>query len=148
MTERWIYLRGGEVALLIDARPTGGALPRVVHFGADLGSAVDFDAIVSSAPVVLWGARLDTPCPACVLPGLEAGYFGAPALEPSHTQGWTLADVEQTSDGVSLTFELQDARIAVDYQISPQGVLGTRVRGRNFPDGLNWLAALSLPLPM
>ena len=61
MPDRWLYLRGGDAALLVDTRPSGDALPRVIHFGADLGAAPDYDAIASAAPNVLWGARLDVP---------------------------------------------------------------------------------------
>src|SRR5689334_13706038 len=69
--ERWFYLRGGEASLLVDAAPSGGGLPRVVHFGSDLGDDPDFEAIVAAAPSPLWGARLDVPSPPCVLPGME-----------------------------------------------------------------------------
>ena len=62
MSERWFYLRGGEAALLVDAAPPGGGLPRIAHFGPDLGVDPDFEAIAAAAPVALWGARLDVPC--------------------------------------------------------------------------------------
>ncbi|MCE9522640.1 MAG: alpha-galactosidase [Alphaproteobacteria bacterium] len=151
MTERWLYLRGGGAALLVDTRPSGDALPRVVHFGTDLGATPDFEAIAGAAPHVLWGARLDVPCPPCVLPGLEGGYFGTAAIAPSHAQGWAFDGVVRSVDGFTLKFEMQGrlgATVGVDYRLSEQGVLAMRTRASDFPDGLSWIAALALPLPM
>src|SRR5690349_9409431 len=98
--ERWFYLRGGEASLLVEA-----------------------------APSPLWGARLDVPSPPCVLPGMEGGYFGLPALAPQHTQGWTLDDAEEDDDGFTLKLALQGAqatRIEIDYRLSEHGVLQMR----------------------
>lgn len=148
--ERWFYLRGGEASLLIDVAPAGGGLPRIVHFGADLGEDPDFEGIVAAVPVPLWGARLDVPSPPCVLPGMEGGYFGLPALAPQHTQGWTFDSVEEDDDGFTVSIALQGAqatRIEIDYRLSDEGVLQTRTRASDLPDGLEWLAALALPLP-
>jgi alpha-galactosidase len=133
-------LRGGDVSLLIDAAPGGEALPRVVHFGADLGASPDFES-VAARPRVLWGARMDKPCPPCVLPGAEAGYFGMPAIEPSQQHRWAFEGVEALDAGFSLRFSLA----SVDIRLSPEGVLATRVRWRG-PEA-RWIAALALPLP-
>jgi alpha-galactosidase len=138
--KRWLYLRGGETALLIDAAPGDDALPRVVHFGADLGEAPDFAAI-AAAPRALWGARLDVPQPPCVLPGAEAGYFGMPAVEPRLQNQWALEAIEQLPDGFSLRF----AFASVDYRMSAHGVLASRVRVHERE--MRWLAAMALPLP-
>lgn len=148
--ERWFYLRGGEASLLIDVAPAGGGLPRIVHWGGDLGDDPDFEAIVAALPAPLWGARLDVPCPPCVLPGMEGGYFGLPALAPQHTQGWSFDGVDEDDDGFTLRLALQGAqatRIEIDYRLSDNGVLQTRTRASDLPDGLTWIAALALPLP-
>ena len=131
MKDRWLYLRGGDVSLLIDARPGGEALPRVLHFGADLGAAPDFDAIAATAPKVLWGARLDVPCPPCVMPGAEAGYFGTPAIVPSYASRWTFDRVDQTAEGFDLLFDVatgepRNAFVRIEYRMSPHGVLASR----------------------
>ncbi len=156
MKDRWLYLRGGDVSLLIDARPGGEALPRALHFGADLGAAPDFDAIAATAPNVLWGARLDVPCPPCVMPGAEAGYFGTPAIVPSYASRWTFDRVDQTAEGFDLLFDVatgepRNAFVRIEYRMSPHGVLASRAcvhpSPDGFPDGLHWLAALALPLP-
>ncbi|MEQ1863630.1 MAG: alpha-galactosidase, partial [Micropepsaceae bacterium] len=140
--ERWHYLRGGEVSLLIDATPGGEALPRIVHFGADLGIAPDFTAIAGAAPIVMWGARLDLPCPPCVLPGLESGYFGLPAIAPEPMRRWSLEGVERAGDGVTLRLQGQDDHIVLDYRLSAHGVLATRVQAPG-----SWVTAMALPLP-
>ena len=139
MVERWLYLRGGDAALLIDTQPGGEALPRVVHFGADLGSAPDFDALANAAPRVMWGARLDVPCPPCVLPGLESGYFGCVAVSTSVQQQWTFVDAV----GSTLRFRASGATIEIDYQMSRHGVLAMRVRSK----GGGPTSSLALPLP-
>ena len=148
--ERWFYLRGGEASLLLDVAPAGGGLPRIVHFGPDLGVDPDFEAIAAAAPVPLSGARLDVPCPACVLPGMEGGYFGMPALAPAYAQGWSFDGVEEDDDGFALRLAMQGqqaAAIEIDVRLSDGGVLQTRTRANDLPDGLTWLAALALPLP-
>ncbi len=150
MGERWFYLRGGEASLLIDVAPVSGALPRVAHFGSDLGEDPDFEALAAAAPVPLWGARLDVPCPPCVLPGMEGGYFGLSALAPAHTQGWSFDGIDEDDDGLTLRFDMQGqhaTRIEIDFWLSDNGVLQTRTRAADLPDGLTWLAALALPLP-
>jgi alpha-galactosidase len=133
--ERWLYLRGGEASLLIDAKPDGDALPRVVHFGVDLG-ALDFQAIAAAVPTVRWGARLDIPCPPCVLPGAEPGYFGMRAI--AGAQHWRFDGAAQIDDGVTLRLRAHDERIEIDYRMFAEGVLAVRVRGGG---------ATALPLP-
>ncbi|MBL9098006.1 MAG: alpha-galactosidase, partial [Alphaproteobacteria bacterium] len=134
--QRWHYLRGGEVSLLIDARPGGDALPRIVHFGADLGAMPDFDAIAAAAPAVMWGARMDVPCPPCVLPGAEAGYFGMPAVAGG---AWAFERASGGGDSVTLHLRAGGQAVGITYRLSPQGVLAARVEGM--------AAAVALPLP-
>lgn len=134
--QRWHYLRGGEVSLLIDARPGGDALPRIVHFGADLGAMPDFGAIAAAAPAVMWGARMDVPCPPCVLPGAEAGYFGMPAVAGG---AWAFERASGGGDSVTLHLRAGGQAVGITYRLSPQGVLAARVEGM--------AAAVALPLP-
>jgi alpha-galactosidase len=139
VTERWLYLRGGDATLLIDTQPGGEALPRVVHFGGDLGAAPDFEMISRAAPRVLWGGRLDVPCPPCVLPGLESGYFGCAAVSTSVQQRWVFVDAV----GSTLHFKAAGATIEIDYQMSRHGVLAMRVRSKSGGP----VSSLALPLP-
>jgi alpha-galactosidase len=143
MGERWLYLRGGECSFALDARPGDGRLPRVVHFGGDLGPTPDFDAMLAAAPKVTWGARLDVPRPPCVLPGLEAGYFGAPAVETAGTD-WIFDRTTRRANGFTLGFTSAGGSIEVDYDLSFEGVLATRVR--SFGLSVDHLAA-ALVLP-
>ena len=143
---RFLYLNGGETSLAIDTAPGGGALPRIVHFGANLGDDPDFEALLAALPVVKWGARLDTPCPPCVVPGLESGYFGTPAIVPA-LEGWRFEGVELSKQGFSLKLAAAESMVFVDYEMSAAGVLGVRMRAQAFPDGLSALSAGALLLP-
>lgn len=150
---RFHYLRGGEASLLLDARPGGDALPRIVHFGADLGAQPDLQAFADAAPKVLWGARLDQPRAACVLPGAEAGYFGQPAIEASHLPRLHLQDVTSSPASILLRISSTGAPqlfLGIEYRLSAHGVLSVRTSLRNAaaaPAALVWLASMALPLP-
>ncbi|MBP6013674.1 MAG: alpha-galactosidase [Alphaproteobacteria bacterium] len=145
---RFLYLSGGETSLVVDTAPGGAALPRVVHFGANLGDDPNFEALVAAAPVVMWGARLDAPCPPCVVPGLESGYFGTPACAPTLSESWRFVGADLTARGFTLKLSAaEQASIAVDYEMSADGVLATRMRANGFPDGLGAIAAAAFVLP-
>jgi alpha-galactosidase len=146
---RFHYLRGGESSLLLDARPDEASLPRIVHFGADLGPQPDLQAILDAGPKVMWGARLDQPRPPCVLPGAEDGYFGAPAIDPTRGLKLQLQDVTSSPASILLRLSTVDAPqvfLGIEYRLSPHGVLSVRssLRGSATPE---WLAAMALPLP-
>lgn len=145
---RFHYLRGGETSLVIDALPGSEMLPRVLHFGVDLGPAPDLQALSDAVPNALWGARLDEPRPPCVLPGAEGGSFGHAAIEPElHLR---LRGV--TASGSSLLVRLAgpgELKATVEYRLSPHGVLSVRSsieQGDAGPHRLSWLAAMALPL--
>lgn len=143
---RFLYLNAGETSLVIDTAPGGGALPRIVHFGASLGSDPDFEALVAAAPIVKWGARLDTPCPPCIVPGLESGSFGAPAIAPA-LEGWRFDGADLSPRGFTLKLSAAEALVFADYEMSAAGVLGLRLRAQGFPEGVNAVAAGALLLP-
>jgi alpha-galactosidase len=143
MSERWLHLRGGESSFAVDAWPGERRLPRIVHFGADLGPRPDFEAIAATAPRIVWGARLDAPCPPCVLPGLEAGYFAAPAIEPPGA-GWTFDGATTRARGFTLRLSSPAGAIEIDYDMSSEGVLAARMRSSGL-SGDHLAAALVLP---
>ncbi|MEQ1755629.1 MAG: alpha-galactosidase [Micropepsaceae bacterium] len=147
-TDRFQYLRNAGVSLLIDARPDQEAIPRILHFGADLGPSPDFDMIEGASPIVVWGARMDKVRPVSVLPGIEAGYFGTPAMVTRSGQKWRTDNVSAKDNSVQIRLGSSDDRLTLTYRLTGQGVLATRVSAE-FSDPTSrprWLAATSLPL--
>ncbi len=148
MAQRFHYLRGGGASLLVDLQPADGLLPRIVHFGADLGPLPHPDAIGAAAPQVLWGARLDAPRPPCVLPGAEAGYFGTPAIVLRRSRRLRFHEAHGTAHGLVIRLSADDdaeAHVTLEYRLSAHGVLSVRSSVQGL-DALR-LAAMTLPLP-
>ncbi len=147
---RFFHLRAGDASFAVDARPADGGLPRILHFGPDLGVDVDGQALVDAAPASRWGARLDNPRPPCVLPGAEAGHFGLPALAPAHGLQLTLHDAQARESALDLTLVPAGntaGRVVLSYRLSPHGVLSARASLQGTMPAFAWLAALALPLP-
>ncbi|MDG9706138.1 alpha-galactosidase [Streptomyces sp. DH37] len=74
------HLRAAGVSLVLDL--TGGTLPRVLHWGADLGALGpgDLDALrLARAPQPI-GFSVDGPVEVSVLPEQSAGWLGTPGL--------------------------------------------------------------------
>ncbi|HEY9424269.1 MAG TPA: alpha-galactosidase, partial [Microterricola sp.] len=71
-----VQLRAGGTSIiaLVDA----GRLPRIVHWGADLGEldAAQLDAIVLSALPAVGDSAVSYPQPVPVLPQLAEGWLG------------------------------------------------------------------------
>ncbi|WP_031506142.1 alpha-galactosidase [Streptomyces megasporus] len=75
-----IHLRAAGVGLVLD--PTGGTLPRVLHWGADLGPLAPeelWDLRLARAPQPI-GFSVDGPVEPAVLPEQSAGWLGTPGL--------------------------------------------------------------------
>jgi alpha-galactosidase len=157
-------LRAGDVAVLLDVSPD--ALPRVLHWGADVWGADVWGADVWGADV--WGAEataaalvpavphsaLDEPWPLTVLPGSADGWPGRPAVRGHRDGGsafprWSVTGVRVGAADVAVT--AVDAGLAVDLRIvlEPSGVLVVHTALRNdgpTPYVLDGLTPL-LPLP-
>lgn len=147
---RFYHLRAGDTSFLVDARPADGGLPRILHFGADLGADADGQALADAAPSVRWGARLDNPRPPCVLPGVEDGHFGLPALAPVDGLQLVLRDVQATAHALDITLARTgdlSGHVVLSYRLSAQGVLSARASLHGTFPALSWLAAMALPLP-
>jgi alpha-galactosidase len=85
------HLRSGGVSLVVET-PDGPGLPRIVHWGADLGELSDHElaelAVVSVAQVTSY--VLDDPVPAAVLPEHALGYSGWPGVSGHRDgRGWS-----------------------------------------------------------
>src|SRR4051812_50134778 len=75
-----VHLRAAGVSVVVDL--TGGTLPRVLHWGSDLG---DLDAAGLHPPRLRWrpgapGFPVDGEVGVAVLPPEAAGVLGAPRL--------------------------------------------------------------------
>lgn len=148
MDGRLHYMRAGAASLLIDLKPADGLLPRVVHFGADLGPLPHPDVICEMAPHVMWGARLDAPRPPCVLPGAEAGHFGASAIGLRQPRLLRLMDARGSAQELVIRLAAEDdaqAQLVIEYRLSMHGVLSVRSSAQGLD--VMRLAAMALPLP-
>src|SRR5919202_4109160 len=83
--EGLVHLRAGGVSLVIDTG--GGGLPRIVHWGADLGALSEAELLalsVASAPAAM-SSPFDVE-PLAILPEQSAGWLGTPGLS-GHRNG-------------------------------------------------------------
>ncbi|ADL45266.1 alpha-galactosidase [Micromonospora aurantiaca (nom. illeg.)] len=87
-----VHLRRARTSLVLDAR--GPGLPRVVHWGADLGPLPDEDlpAVVDATVPPVVPSSFDTPTVLSLLPEASAGWSGRPGLA-GHRDGrdWSTA---------------------------------------------------------
>src|SRR3954447_2273849 len=80
-----LHLRAGGVSVVVDL--TGGALPRILHWGDDLGD-LDASALVQARRGWLPPAQdfpVDGEVEVAVLPQESAGYLGTPGLVGSRS---------------------------------------------------------------
>ncbi|MGF1662322.1 MAG: alpha-galactosidase [Kineosporiaceae bacterium] len=127
-------LRGGGAALVVDV--PGDGLPRVLHWGADLGDVGEADlATLRAASVTAIGVNLpDVPSAPTIVPGEADGWFGRPGLS-AHRGGrplyprWTMTDVA-AGDG-SLRVAAADAaaavRLTIAVELDAAGVVTVRL---------------------
>ncbi|MFJ6950553.1 alpha-galactosidase [Micromonospora aurantiaca (nom. illeg.)] len=87
-----VHLRRARTSLVLDAR--GPGLPRVVHWGADLGPLPDEDlpAVVDATVPPVVPSSFDRPTVLSLLPEASAGWSGRPGLA-GHRDGrdWSTA---------------------------------------------------------
>ncbi|SCF37937.1 alpha-galactosidase [Micromonospora mirobrigensis] len=87
-----VHLRRARTSLVLDARGTG--LPRIVHWGADLGPLGDDDlaALVDATIPPVVPSSFDAPTVLSLLPEASAGWSGRPGLA-GHRSGrdWSTA---------------------------------------------------------
>ena len=133
-----LVLSAGGSSLVVDL--AGDTVPRVLHWGADLG-ALDADALAGLAAAADPGSArgtLDQGLTRTLLPTEADGWHGRPAVR-GHRDGrrshqrWTLtAPARLANDGASGSLRFQagdaDAGVALDAELcmEPQGVLRVR----------------------
>ncbi|WP_326755209.1 alpha-galactosidase [Streptomyces hirsutus] len=75
-----LHLRASGTSLVLDC--TGSRLPRIVHWGADLGELTQeqLALLVAADSTQIMSNTLDVPVPLSVLPEQSAGWLGTPGL--------------------------------------------------------------------
>jgi Alpha-galactosidase len=156
-----LHLRSSGVSLVLDLR--GGTLPRVVHWGQDLGdvgtATLPAMALVSIPPVT--SNNLDDVGELSVLPEHSRGWFGTPGLA-GHRDGadWSpmfasrSVDVTQDASTQRVVVDAVDrtARLSLtlDVELTSSGLVRMRGAVRNDDDHLPYTVdglLLALPVP-
>jgi alpha-galactosidase len=154
VTDRLIHLRGAGASLVLDA--TGEGLPRVVHWGADLGDGVDLAALALATTPPIARATLDVRVPLSLLPERAAGHRGRPGLTGSRDgRAWSSSfrflELEQPdADGAVVAAEDPGAGLALrsELRLAPSGLLALRHTLRNDGDAPYRLDELACVLPV
>ncbi|HYN76056.1 MAG TPA: alpha-galactosidase, partial [Candidatus Limnocylindria bacterium] len=146
-----VVLRAAGTSIVLDVE--GPGLPRVLHWGADLGDCPDEGVLTAAAPVP--PSSLDAPWPLTLLPLREDGWTGSPGVE-GHRGGqgapWSLRLSAVEYGGGRLRASATDPTCGVDVTVElvlePSGVL--RVRGQVINTGADALdvAAVRLLMPL
>jgi alpha-galactosidase len=146
-----VALREAGVALVLDV--SGPRLPRVLHWGSDLGDETGLE--LATSPVVTNNA-LDVPVQLTVLPSEHEGWLGTPGLElarDGRSAPLRLALTEPVVVvGSTLTATATDehagVHVVVELALDPHGVLAHRVRVRNTGEGPLDVVSLVALLPL
>jgi alpha-galactosidase len=152
---RVIHLRGGGASVVIDA--TGDRLPRVLHWGADLGDGADAGALAAAWTPPVNPAALDVRVPLSLVPERAAGHRGRPGLTGSRdglafSPRFRVGAVDEPQAG-AVVVEAADPEAGLalrsELRLAPSGLLSVRHALRNDgadPYRVDELACL-LPLP-
>ncbi len=146
-----VVLRAGGTSVVLDAR--GAAVPRVLHWGADLGAHPD-PGVLTAAPAVTPHAP-DQPWPLTLVPMRADAWSGSPGLE-AHRSGKSaptiLRQVATTHEANRLlTSSLDNAsgtEVAVELFLEPSGVLRARATVTNRGHDVLEIAAVRLLMPL
>ncbi|MFT4052239.1 MAG: alpha-galactosidase [Microbacterium sp.] len=161
-----IHLSASDVSLLIDARDA--KLPRVVHWGAALGTLTASDAAtICDATVAVAGSNNpEIPPRVAILPEHHTGWTGRPGISGSFAgAGWSprfrvvaiTAPAEPAPDYLetgpaALTFDAvdDDGKLALrlEIELTPAGLVRTRACLTNLHDHPYGVDDVSLALPI
>ncbi|HEX3211417.1 MAG TPA: alpha-galactosidase, partial [Actinomycetota bacterium] len=155
-----LHLRAGGVSLVLDARAGAGEpLPLVLHWGPDLGEALDGDGLAEALVPAAAHSAVDRPVRRRLLPMPADGWRLRPGLAGARPDGggWSprflVRSVELGEDGTRAVVAAEDPEAALELvtrlELHPSGVLEVGHRLRNLGDGpyLVGQLAASLPLP-
>ncbi|UKA64581.1 alpha-galactosidase [Arthrobacter sp. FW306-04-A] len=154
------HLRSGGTSVVV---ATGDRLPRILHWGDDLGDldAAELEVIVHSSLPAIGDSAVTYPQPVPVLAQLAEGWLGRPGLVgDSSGRRWatrfqtSAAEVQDTDDGVALRLDAVDPECALALRIEIEvlrasGLVRQRAQLRN--DGTDRFRVdgieLALPVP-
>jgi len=153
-----VHLRGGGTSVVVSL--TDGRLPRILHWGADLGPLDDSELahLEHAIRPTIGDSAVTYPQPVPVVAQLSEGWLGRPGVSGSRDgRGWAPKFGEASSiltrsdDGELLVTESMDAstelRLRIEIELLRSGVIRTRARVTN--DGARYrLDALELALPV
>ncbi|MCS7477468.1 alpha-galactosidase [Umezawaea endophytica] len=147
------HLRAAGVSLALDL--SGGTLPRVLHWGADLGEGADFDALRTTSLRQPIGNSVAGDVAVAVLPEQSAGWLGTPGLVgnragrdfstafrvsgTSVSDGVVVVRAEDTTAGLALELTIE---------LTAAGLVRQRAALTNTGDSPFALDAVNLTLPV
>lgn len=157
-----LHLRAAGVSVVLDR--TGDRLPRVLHWGADLGDvpAVELGALLAVSVPPLSPGSTDAPVPVSLLPEQSLGWLGTPGVT-GHRDGadfsvaFTVTGVEHevVTDGVGAHRVVVTAHddvaalgLRVELELLASGLLRSRATLTNTGAGVYTLGTLDLALPV
>ncbi|KQO60390.1 alpha-galactosidase [Curtobacterium sp. Leaf261] len=172
--DAFVHLRQGGVSLLLDL--TGGRLPAVVHWGADLGRiTVDEVAALAEGDIApLVGNVVDEPIRLALLPEAHTGWMGKPGVT-GHRDGRDWSPLFRTTalqlaggagstpssdggpvlveDGAALVRVLAEdtgagLTLAIDVEMLSSGLVRVRATIGNIADPVYSLDGLTIALPI
>ena len=135
-----VHLRGGGVSLLLDA--AGPGLPRVVHWGGDLGS--DVGGVLEAATAPLARATFDVRLPLSLVPK----YRGRPGLTGDRPATFVVEAVDASDDAVRVSAHGDGLALESVLALDRSGVLRMQHRLRNEGTVPYTLAELGCVLPV
>jgi len=154
-----LQLRAGGVSLALDARAGAGSpLPIVLHWGPDLGDALDGDALAEALVPPAAPSAADRPVRRRLLPmpadgwRLRPGLAGARAVGGGWSPRFLVRSVELASDGRRLTVEAGADEAGLNLltvlRLHPSGVLEAGHTLRNLGDAPYLVSRLAVTLPL
>ncbi|MEJ2858015.1 MULTISPECIES: alpha-galactosidase [unclassified Saccharothrix] len=142
------HLRAAGVSLVLDHR--GGTLPRVLHWGADLGP-VDLDSLALATAPQPVGYSADGPVEVAVVPEQSAGWLGTPGLV-GNRGGRAFSTAFRVVEVDGTTFRAVDAEagleLVLEIELTESGLVRQRASVTNTADSDFAVDGLSVTLPV